>query len=34
MENIDALTLAVSVRSLPRMIGSLLSTQLTIHSRV
>ena len=31
MENIDALTLAVSVRSLPRMIGSLLSTQLTIQ---
>lgn len=31
LENIDALTLAVSVRSLPRMIGSLLSTQLTIQ---
>ncbi|MBT2486583.1 MULTISPECIES: MarR family winged helix-turn-helix transcriptional regulator [unclassified Microbacterium] len=31
LENIDALTLAVSVRSLPRMVGSLLSTQLTIQ---
>lgn len=31
LENIDALTLSVSVRSLPRMIGSLLSTQLTIQ---
>lgn len=30
-ENIDALTLAISVRSLPRMVGSLLSTQLTIQ---
>ncbi|MFJ4175345.1 MarR family winged helix-turn-helix transcriptional regulator [Microbacterium sp. NPDC089696] len=29
--NIDALTLAISVRSLPRMVGSLLSTQLTIQ---
>lgn len=31
LENIDALTLAISVRSLPRMVGSLLSTQLTIQ---
>lgn len=31
LENIDALTLAVSVRSLPRMVGSLLRTQLTIQ---
>lgn len=29
--NIDALTLAISVRSLPRMVASLLSTQLTIQ---
>lgn len=31
LENIDTLTLAISVRSLPRMVGSLLSTQLTIQ---
>ncbi|WP_230114509.1 MarR family winged helix-turn-helix transcriptional regulator [Microbacterium oxydans] len=31
LEHIDALTLAVAARSLPRMIGSLLSTQLTIQ---
>jgi DNA-binding MarR family transcriptional regulator len=31
LENIDALTLAISVRSLPRMVGTLLSTQLTIQ---
>lgn len=31
LEKIDALTLAISVRSLPRMVGSLLSTHLTIQ---
>ncbi|MFP3822556.1 hypothetical protein SB658_28065, partial [Bacillus sp. SIMBA_008] len=31
LDNIDALTLAISVRSLPRMVGSLLNTQLTIQ---
>lgn len=31
LANIDALTLSISVRSLPRMIGSLLDTQLSIQ---